>query len=238
MPLPLFNVTTGPQSESSPPATLVVACGRPLAKAGFRTLIESGPGLSVVGEAETGDAALALVEEHVPSVLVTDLMIPGLSPFSILQAIGDARLPTRVIGVSLYADPTYLAEAERAGIAGFVSLYTSREEFLALVRRVIGDGQGPGGQGVTPESLRNAGGGELRSALEGLSLRERQTFALAVEGFTSREVAERLYISPRTAEGHRAQMLRKLGLRSQADLVRFAALHGLLSGSGSGDRNT
>ena len=210
-----------------------MACGRPLAKAGFRTLIESGSGLSVVGEADTGDAALALVEEHVPSVLVTDLMIPGLSPFSILQAIQEAQLPTRVIGVSLYADPTYLAEAERAGIAGFVSLYTSREEFLALVRRIVRGEPGPGGQGVTSESLRNVGGGELRSALEGLSLRERQTFALAVEGFTSREVAERLYISPRTAEGHRAQMLRKLGLRSQADLVRFAALHGLISGSSS-----
>lgn len=217
-------------SEPTRDVSVLVACGRTLARSGFCALIDCAPDLVCAGEASTGEDVVSFVEAHQPDLVFIDLMIPGLSATSVMRQLSASGSPTRVVAIVFYADPTYLAEAERAGAAGFVTLDTPPEDFYALLREVAGVAPDPflpgaDAPGVSPETYD---GGQLSDVLADLTDRERQTFALAVEGFSNLEVAARLFISPRTAEKHRARALRKLGLRTQADLVRFAAFHGLL----------
>ncbi|HLA64271.1 MAG TPA: response regulator transcription factor [Rhodothermales bacterium] len=211
--------------------TVVLAEDHTLVRVALRRFLEGEPGIDVVGEAADGFEALALVERHRPRVLVIDLMLPGMSGLAVTRQVARDWPDTRVVILSMHANEGYVVEALRSGALAYVVKNAEADDLFAAVHRV-------------DEGRRFLSGGLSERAIDalartlphtvdplaGLSVREQQAFEQVVGGATTAQIAERLFISPRTAEKHRASAMRKLGLRTPHDLVRFAVAHGLLPG--------
>ena len=220
-----------PRSEDGVPSIeIVLAEDHGLVRRALRALIESASDLHVVAEVGDGQAALDAVRRHEPDVLVLDLMLSGVSGLTVIEHVARDGGGTGVVVLTMHAGDAYVVEALRSGALGFVSKDAEAGDLLRAIR-LAAEGQPFVGVELSDralEAIEAGDGGD--DPLGRLSDRERQTFHLAVQGLTNAEVAGRLFISPRTAEKHRARLLRKLGLRTQGDLVRFAVVRGLLPG--------
>lgn len=184
----------------------------------------------VVGEAADGLDVLRLTVRLKPALVLLNAVMPGLSGLEVTRRVCQ-RLPnTRVIVVSRHLSEAYAAEAIRSGALGYV---TTRAKFIELLEAIGSAFRGeryvstPLSQERVEASSRKPEG-TVTDAFGGLTAREREVFQLAAEGYSSARIARRLSISPRTAEAHRANAMRKLGLGSQAALIRYAAERGLL----------
>ncbi len=199
-------------------------------RSGLRLLLESSPELTVVGEAADGPAAIAGVRSVSPDVLVLDLMLPGIGGLDVAAALLAERSDTRIVILSVHADTAYVAAALRAGALGYVLKSAGAEELTAAVRAAA-KGESYLGAPLSRDSVEQyerraerAGG----DALQLLTPRELEILYDVAAGQTSREIAFARAISHRTVEAHRGNILRKLGLRGQPELVRYALQRGLL----------
>ena len=184
----------------------------------------------VVGEAGDGLEVLRLVSRLKPALVFVNIAIPGLDGLEVTRRI-KKRLPnTRVIVVSRQVKEAYAAEAIRSGALGYVTTRARLTELLEAIGSSFRDEpyvSAPLSQERVEAALRKSEG-VVTDAYEELTAREREVFHLAAEGYSSARIARRLSISPRTAEAHRANAMRKLGLGSQAALIRYAAERGFL----------
>lgn len=211
--------------------TIVLAEDHQMVRQGFRLLLAAQKDMQVVGEAGDGLEAARLVEELQPNILVLDLMIPRLHGLDLLRRIRKDSPKTKGIVLSMHDDEPYIMEALRSGAKGYVLKGGSAAELVTAIRTVLaGRRHLPAdlADKVLAAELENRDTANL-DAFDTLTKRERVILQLAAEGHTSPEVAGKLFISPRTAEKHRANLMRKLSLRSQTDLVRFAIRRGLLT---------
>jgi DNA-binding NarL/FixJ family response regulator/anti-sigma regulatory factor (Ser/Thr protein kinase) len=220
-----------PPGARSGDITIVLAEGHDLVRAGLRSLLETEPGFLVVGETGLGRQAVELVERYQPDVLVLDFNIPGASALDITRQLVRQSPRTHTLVLSNYTDQPYIIETIRSGAAGYALKETSADDLLQAVNEVAG-----GRRYLSPRLAERAvdyfvgveqGGAD--DVFGTLTNREREVLHLVLDGLKNAEVAERLSISPRTVETHRANMMRKLGLRTQADLIRLALEHGLIS---------
>lgn len=209
---------------------IVLADDHHVVREGLRALLETEPDFSIVGEAADGLATVDLVERLKPDVLVTDLMMPALSGLEVARQVALRSPTTRVVILSMYANEPYVLEALRNGAAGYVLKDSTGADLVQAVRQVL-----TGDRYLSPPLSARAIEAYVQEAeassldiYETLTTREREILHLAAQGCSNAEVATRLSISPRTAETHRANMMRKLGLRTQADLIRYALRRGIL----------
>jgi two-component system response regulator NreC len=197
----------------------------------LRTLLEAEPDFSVVGEAADGLDAVQLVESLEPDVVVLDLRLPGLGGLEVTREVV-RRLPqTRVVVLSVHTDEAYVANALKNGAAGYIPKTATADELIRAIRRVTAGRyylSPPLSERVIESYIRGAAGAP-RDVYETLTMRERQVMYLVVEGFTSAEAASRLSIGTRTVEMHRANLMHKLSLRNQTELIRYALRRGILS---------
>lgn len=210
--------------------TILLADDHPIVRQGLRTLLEAEPDFHVVGEAADGVEAVQLVERLHPDVLVLDLMMPGLSGLEVTWQASQRSPRTKIIILSMYANKPYLLEALRNGAAGYVLKKSTTEELVQAVQEVMA-GRRYLSLPLSEETLepyRQKAKQAGEDPYELLTLREREVLHLVAEGRTNAEIAERLVISPRTVESHRANLMRKLTLHSQADLIRYALQRGIL----------
>jgi len=210
--------------------TIVLADDHHIVRQGLRALLEAEPGLRVVGEAGDGLETLQLVERLQPDLLVLDLVMPGLGGLEVARRIGRHAPRTRVVVLSMHANEAYVLEALRAGVAAYVLKQSTADELVRAVRAASA-----GQRYLSPPLSERAIEAYLEKAretaldpYETLTNREREVLHLATEGLTNAEIADRLVVSPRTVETHRANLMRKLSLRSQTDLVRYALQRGIL----------
>jgi DNA-binding NarL/FixJ family response regulator len=201
-----------------------------LVREALRHALERVAAVRIVGEAADGLDVLRLVSRLKPALVLLNKVMPGLDGLEVTRRVR-LRLPnTRVVVVSRHASEAYAAEAIRSGALAYV---TTRAKFSELLEAIGCAVRGeryvssPLSQGRVEASSRKADG-IPPNAYEGLTAREREVFQLAAEGYSSGRIARRLAISPRTAEAHRANAMRKLGLASRAALIRYAAERGLL----------
>lgn len=206
------------------PITLVVAEDHHLVRQGFKALLAGERDFRLLGEAADGLEALALVERCKPNVLVLDLMIPRLHGLEVTRQVRQECPATRVVILSMHADEPYVMEALRNGASAYVLKDCTAADLTKAVREAAA-----GRRYLSPALAERAIEGYMRKpgevgldAYETLTTRERQVLQLAAEGWSNPDVAKKLFISARTAETHRANLMRKLGLKSQTDLVKFA----------------
>jgi DNA-binding NarL/FixJ family response regulator len=183
-------------------------------------------GCEVVGEASTGEEALALAAKVRPQVLVMDLEMPGLGGLAMTHRIVKLSPAPRVLILSAYDDEEYVIEALTvAGASGYLLKSDGAGELIDAVR-AINAGKRYLSPSVAPILLgRLQSANPSRSILDLLTRREREVLRLISQGATSKDVAERLGISPKTAQVHRENLKQKLQLRTTADLVRYAIKH-------------
>lgn len=210
--------------------TIVVADDHPVVRQGLQALLEAVPDFHVIGEAGDGLEAVRVAEIMKPDVMVLDLMMPGLNGLEVIRQV-TKRLPQgHVIVLSMHANEAYVLEALTNGAAGYVLKEAHGAELVQAIREVV-----HGRRYLSPPLSERAIETYVEKArkapldrYETLTTREREVLHLAAEGHTSGEIAERLFISPRTVEVHRANLMRKLGLHSQTDLIRYALRRGIL----------
>lgn len=197
-----------------------------LVRAGVRRILESQPGFEVVGEVADGAAALAALATTRPDVLVLDLSMPGMDGFELLQRARAAAPDVKRLVLSMHQDPEYVARAVREGADGYLLKDSAVQDLVNAIEAVRA-----GRTFYSPEvqrSLSEVAYGGGASPLDELTTREREVLKCIAEGLSSKDIAARFDISTRTVETHRANLMRKLTVRSVAQLVRLAIREGLV----------
>lgn len=209
---------------------VLIADDHAILRAGLRMLIDSQPDMKVIAEAPNGEDAVRLASAERPDVVILDITMPGGGGLRAVPEILKACASTRVLLLTMHEEPAYLRTALASGAAGYVLKKSVDANLLAAIRSVHK------GRSYVDSELASA---LIQHALpdigqpgrpdEVLSERELQVLKLVAEGFSSREIAEQIYIGVKTVETYRARFAEKLGLKSRADLVRYALEVGLLS---------
>ena len=210
--------------------TIVLADDHTMIRHGLRSLLEAEADFSIVGEAADGLEVLELVQRIRPDILVLDLIMPGLNGLEVVRRISKESPKTRVVILSMHANESWVLEALRNGAAAYVLKDSTAADLVNAVRLVTN-----GGRYLSPPISERAIETYIQrsepSPLDSygtLTKREREVLHLVVEGHGNTAIATRLSITPRTAETHRTNLMRKLGLRGQTALIRYAIQRGIL----------
>lgn len=199
-----------------------------LVRSGIRRILEAQPGLSVIGEAGNGREALEKLAEARADVLVLDLKMEGLDGIEVLRASKRAHPGLKVIVLTMHANREYVTRAMEEGASGYLLKDSAVQDLVAAIE-AVGNGRAyfsPVIQQQLADRVREEGKGS--DALQSLTERERDVLRLLSAGLSSKEIAEGLDISVRTVDTHRANLMRKLDLRSVALLTQFAIREGLV----------
>lgn len=210
--------------------TIVLADDHHLVRAGLRALLESEPDFQVVGEAADGLAAVQMVERMCPDVLIADLMMPDLNGLEVTRHLTQSTPATRVVVLSMHANEAYVLEALRNGASAYVLKDSRADDLVYAVHEVL-----LGRRYLSPplseraiQSYVSKAQSETLDPYETLTTREREILHLTAQSHSATEIAERLSLSPRTVETHRANLMRKLDLHTQTDLIRYALRRGII----------
>jgi len=209
---------------------VVVADDHEVVRRGLGALINAEADLEIVGEADDGVAAAHLVEQVKPDVLVLDLMMGGMNGLEVARQVRRSSPDTAIVVLSMYDNEAYVVEALDAGVMAYVLKGSPTEEVVRAIRQVA-----QGHRYLAPplseraiEAYVQKLGEAPQTPYQRLTGREREVLHLAAHGSTNAEIADRLCISRRTVEVHRSNMMRKLGLNTQTDLIRYALETGIL----------
>lgn len=200
-------------------------------RAGLRALINAEPDMEVVGEAGDGLEAVAKAEDLGPDVVVMDISMPGLDGLAATQRLRERGLAGRVLILTVHADEQYLLQALKVGASGYVLKSAADTDLLEAIRAAH-----RGGVYLYPSAVQTLMGTYMQDVATGqasdsygrLTEREREVLKLTAEGYTNREIAERLVLSPKTVDTYRERIMEKLGLSRRSELVRYALQKGLL----------
>jgi len=207
---------------------VVVADDFPLVREGVARALNNDPALEVVGQATTGQEAIALAEELRPDVMILDLRMPDLGGLAVLDKLRNTQPQIRVIVMTASEQASTLLDAIAAGAAGYLSKRTTGEELRQAVITAHG-----GGSVITPElashllkEFSSTARGE-QSTVRPLQGRELDVLRLVVQGKTDNEIGKELFISPRTVQNHLTRIREKTGLRRRSELTRWAVEHAI-----------
>lgn len=203
---------------------LILADDHAIFRQGLARLLESDEGIELAGEAGDGDAAWDLIRAEKPDVAVLDISMPGKNGIDVAREIRDASLSTRALLLTMHDDPTLAQEAEEAGVLGFVVKEEAFSDLLTAIRTVA-DGQRFVSRTVADKVSQME---PRETAPAALSPREREVLGNIASGLTNKEIARKLAISPKTVDTHRTRLMRKLGVHTTADMVRYALKIGLI----------
>ncbi|MBM3132781.1 MAG: response regulator transcription factor [Chloroflexi bacterium] len=212
------------------PITVVMADDHDVVRRGLEALLETEPMFRVVGEARTGQEAIELIKQHQPDILVIDIIMPGLNGLEVTRRTAQISPNTRVVVLSMYENEPYVLEALRAGAMAYVLKGSTAEDLVRAIREVSAGHyylSHPLSKRALEVYTEKSQAPEV-DPYDMLTSREREVLHLAAEGYNTTRIASHLSISPRTVETHRASSMRKLGLRTQADLIRYAIRRGIL----------
>jgi DNA-binding NarL/FixJ family response regulator len=203
-----------------------------LVRAGIRSLLETLPGVEVVHECGDGLEALDAVRREPPDAILLDITLPGLNGLEVAARITHLGVPTRVLMLSMHHSPEHAARALAAGASGYLNKDSAFDE-LATALDAIFSGRRYLCRALNEDLVlgleRRVNDGESKSELELLTPRQRQILQLLAEGHPTRQIAERLFLSIKTVETHRGQIMQRLNIFDVPGLVRFAIRNGLVS---------
>jgi two-component system response regulator NreC len=197
-------------------------------RAGLKALLEAEKDFRVVGEASTGEEAIEKTKQLRPDVIVMDLSMPGMGGLEATRLITTEGL-ARVLVLTMHAEEEYLLAVLEAGGSGYVKKTSADEDLTTAIRTVARDEVFlyPNAAKLLLQGFR-VKGDEGDRPIDKLTERERDVLAMTAEGFSSSEIGEKLFISPKTVDTYRSRIMEKLQLHHRSELVRFALNTGLL----------
>lgn len=213
---------------NSKPIRILLADDHSIVLDGLKRILEDCDDLEVVAEADNGEQALRLALEKRPDVAVVDISMPGMDGLEVLSRLKAQAGEIPVIMLTMYEEEQYMFRALEAGARGYLTKRSAPDQLVHAVRRVVD------GKRYVPEEMAEAMAGRLsqgsekRSVLDSLSIRELQVLRGLALGSTNKEIAAAYDISVKTVDTYRLRLLKKLNLRNNADLSRFAMQHNLL----------
>jgi DNA-binding NarL/FixJ family response regulator len=210
------------------PVTVVLADDHPMFRQGIRRILEELPEVHIIGEANNGLELLNLLKTVTPQLVVLDISMPQMRGMEVLGEIKSLTPAVKVLVLTMHKEQEYLYHAFRNGADGYLVKEDASQELLQAVRtlqsgeKYLSPLMAPRLQDLLISEYQGRG----PSLTEPLTLREKQILKLIAEGKSSKEIAELLFISDRTVQNHRANIMRKLNLRKTTDLVRYALQKG------------
>lgn len=202
-----------------------------MVRGGLRAALSAEEGWQVIGEAPDGESGIALAQQLRPAILVVDMQMPGMNGLEVLRHVRTLLPAMQVILFSMHSEDAYVREALACGAAGYVLKEADAVELIHAIRVAL-----QGGRYLSPSLTERTISAYLHQPapdlavnwIEMLTARERQVLLLAAQGLANSDIGDRLNISPRTAETHRTNLMRKLGLKTPSELDRFVQEHGLI----------
>lgn len=216
-----------------PKRTILIVDDHPLVREGIKNTITTNRDYQIVGEAASGSEALQMVSQLNPDLVLMDISLPDLSGLEVTRQIRTLRKKTKVMIVSMHAKIDYIVRAFQAGATGFITKESPPQKLLLAARTVL-NGDFYMDTRVSHkvvEKLMNVSDSASKpknADYENLTPREQEILTLLAEGLTSQQIADRLFISLKTVKNHRANIMQKLDLHSNYDLLRYAARIGLI----------
>jgi DNA-binding NarL/FixJ family response regulator len=211
---------------------VLVADDHAIVREGLGTMLGNQPDMVVVGLAANGRDAIRMVDEYQPDVAIMDISMPELNGIDAISQMLPRHPSIKVIVLSIHETKPYVNRALKAGARGYLLKETAGLEVLEAVRAVY-SGERYLSQRIsdllTDISFRSLDGSKEVSPLEQLSSRESEILQLVAEGKTSQEIGERLSISSKSVDTYRSRLMRKIGVKDVAGLVKFAIQHGVIS---------
>jgi two-component system response regulator NreC len=213
-----------PKESGAKTITVVLADDHEIVRNGIRLVLESEPDIEVVAEAGDAESAARYVLGHRPSALVIDLNMPGQSSLETIPGIVESYPDTATVVLTMESEPAAAREALRAGARGYVIKHAAARELVEAVRVAVG-----GGTYISPQlGARLAAEPASDTSPDDLTKREIEVLGWLARGYTNPEIAEELVLSVRTIETHRANIQRKTGLSTRAELIAYALEHDLV----------
>lgn len=207
---------------------ILIADDHGLIRAGLRALLEDVPDFSVVGEARDGLAVLEQTAKFKPDVVLMDINMPGLSGIEATRRLAEISPETRVLALTVHEEEGMLREMLRAGAYGYIIKRAVETDLIHAIQ-VVNSGYiyvHPSMTGALVKDLSPHADSKPVSS-ESLTPREKDVLLLLAQGNTNRQIAQKLNLSPRTIEGHRASLVGKLGISSRVELMKYVEEHGL-----------
>jgi DNA-binding NarL/FixJ family response regulator len=204
-----------------------------IVRKGLLALLKGENDFSIVGEASDGLEALRQAQELQPDIIILDIMMSGINGLEVTRQLSKKMPQTKIVILSMHSNEAYVLEAFRSGAMAYILKDNTAEDLVRAIREVYAGRK----YLSAPLSERAIDAYTQKSAARSedpcdkLTTREREIFQMTAQGFSNADVAASLCISTRTVETHRANLMRKLGIRSQAELIKYAILRGIIPGS-------
>ena len=209
---------------------VLLADDHTLVRKGIRAVLASQPGIEIVAETGDGREALSLIEQHRPDLAVLDITMPGLNGLEVAFRVSQVSARTKVLILSMHAGEAYVAQALRAGVAGYL-LKDAADDELPMAIKAVARNEVYLSPRISKQLVDRfvQSGATEPDPLAGLTSRQREILQLVAEGKSSKEIASMLELSIKTVESHRGQIMERLGVHDVTGLVRFAIRVGLVS---------
>ena len=213
------------------PIKIFLADDHAVVRSGFKALLESETDFVIIGESDDGVNTIRMVADLKPDILISDLMLHGISGIEVCRQVSRNNPKIGIILLSMYGNEAYVQGALRAGARGYVLKEASVDELVAAVREVAAGRHYLStelSQRAIASYINHNPGEEESDPYQQLSTREREVLHLVVRDYTGTDIAKKLFISPRTVEAHRANLMRKLGMKNRTQLIKFCLQNGIL----------
>jgi len=213
--------------------SILIVDDHPLFREGLKTIIERSSSYEVVGEAGTGKKALKSARELTPDLALVDVSLPDQSGIDLIRDMLKVSPKTRILIVSMHSKIDYIVKAFQMGAAGYLVKESAADMLLQGIDHVL-KGDYFMDTKVSQQVVKKLAGFSKKETVfsgagyDSLTPREQEVMALLAEGVSTNEIADKLFISPKTVENHRARIMGKLGLHSSMELIRYAAKIGII----------
>ena len=198
---------------------------------GIKLMLEPQAGIDVIAEAEKGEDVVSMLETEAVDVVVMDINMPGINGIATTKLVKEKYPAIKVLALTMSSDDSHIRQMVQAGASGYIMKSAGRDELTRAIHEVM-DGKhyfsDQATQSIMMDLVKNKGKSSVPDPIH-ITERELEVLQMIVKEHTNQEIAEKLYISPRTVDAHRRNLLQKTGARNTAGLVKYAFQHGLVN---------